>query len=448
MLQKFAIFKKKMRKLTRLFLILLIFSCSKYDDPTDILNEVQDEIIQAPQGNDTNQEVNDNNSENTDQNEGDDNSDSSNDDSENNQDQIDSRLFDKWNFRTFSNKQGMNNIDFIILTSDYEYILNMNGSESRGNFSYSNQVINLGSLGTINIVDFDQSEFNFTYRQENGNQTTFKAVSDSNYNDGDCTSFLECVNDKTYSILSTGVYNFVKDIYQDEFFFVHFVNEPEGNWIRVYNNRKLFKLLAFADQLLVNQANVDIDTYSQYDFSLTYDAASDIINTLNYNCESDWSIWTNNVPYFPYMVDAISPLKKNSFRNLSFTLTDTYGREVFQFDFVLNSDNTISYNVNYLPDDNSLQEEVNFGVTTTLKEREINTSNILDNFCLYNESSVPLSDIYGVGYFATDEHFGLQNQYYGYERGYNVFNFWTIFWDFNSRYEIFDLYDLLALLDN
>ena len=435
-----------MKQVTSLFLLLLIISCSKYDDPSDILNEVQDEIIETPQGNNTNQEVNDNDSGNADQNDGDDNSDTNNDDSGNNQNQIDSRLFDKWNFGTFSSKQTKNNSDFIILTSDYKFILNMNNSESRGNFSYSEQVISLGSQGSIYIDDVNQSEFIFTYRQENGDQTTVKAINDSNYNDGDCTSFLECVNDKTYSILSTGVYNFVKEIYQDEFFFIHFVDEPEGNWIRVYNNRKLFKLLAFADQLLYNQSNVDIDTYRQYDFSLTYDAASDIISGINYDCESDWSIWTNNVPYFPYMVDAVSPLKKNSFRNLSFTLVDTIGSEVFQIDFVLNSDNTISYSINSLIEDSydNSDVEVNYGFTTTLKERQINTSNISDNYCLYNDSSVPLTDIYALGNFFIIFRSDIPDGYAEFERGYNVFNFWTILWDFNSSWEIFDLYDLLG----
>ena len=436
-----------MKQVTSLFLLLLIISCSKYDDPSDILNEVQDEIIETPQGNNTNQEVNDNDSGNADQNDGDDNSDTNNDDSGNNQNQIDSRLFDKWNFGTFSSKQTTNNTDFIILTSDYKFILNMNNSESRGNFSYSEQVIGLGSQGSIYIDDVNQSEFIFTFRQENGNQTTVKAINDSNYNDGDCTSFLECVNDKTYSILSTGVYNLVKEIYQDEFFFIHFVDEPEGNWIRVYNNRKLFKLLAFADQLLYNQSNVDIDTYRQYDYSLTYDAASDIISRINYDCESDWSIWTNNVPYFPSMIDVVSPLKKNSFRNLSFTLVNAYGNNIFQIDFVLNSDNTISYSINSLVDTgyDDGDDELNFGLTTTLKERQINTSNISDNYCLYNESSVPLSDIYALGFYETVEHYGLPNGYTGYETHYNVFNFWTMFWEFNTRWEIFDLYELLAI---
>ena len=138
--------------------------------------------------------------------------------------EIQSLIFDKWNFNTTTGKKisSESERDFIILKSNNTFILNTNQTERRGNFVITDTQISLGSIGTLTVNDISENSMGVDIDINDFYFEGLIAFSDKNYVDGDCTSFLECVDDKTYSILSNTLYLNMKNLYQDEFFILKF----------------------------------------------------------------------------------------------------------------------------------------------------------------------------------------------------------------------------------
>ena len=426
-----------MKNLFCLVSLIFIVSCSTPSDDQDVTNNTNN-VGNVNSGNNSNNgntnngsDSNDNNSNNNNSNDGSD----SNDNSSSNQDEISSILFEKWNFGSYSNKfgQSKDEIDFLILKSDFSYIFNIDGVESRGDFSYSDGIIDLIGNGVLTIEDFDRTRFNFQLSLDSGNQINVVAYSDSDYVDGDCTSFLECTDNRTYSILSNGAYNFLKSIYQSEFFYINFFNDTDNKWIEVANNRKLLKILGLIEIAAENNVLVDSDFLENLDFnSLTYDSILndfDLVDDVgmgyhyNPNCERDWSIWSNRVNSFfegqngVYSFDQNNILEENSFRKLKFSYTSFLGIKLVEFEILINPDGTLA--LSYQPIEN-VEEFGRF--TMYFKERNINSDSFISgNYCVSNDGTSPLSDInIGEYLYLVDDDFGTMTDY-----KYNMFTFWV-----------------------
>ena len=369
---------------------------------------------------------NNNSNDNSDSNSNDSSDNNSSDSSDNNNDtqsEINSVLFDKWNFGSYSDKFGKSKdeIDFIILKSDYQYILNLKGEETRGEYDYSNGVINLYGKGNIVVRDYDSREFNFQLNLNSGNEFNIISYSDNDYSDGDCTTFLECTHLNTYTVNSDRVYFFLKNIFQDEFFYFRFINDPDNIWIEVLNSRKIVKISALLDFLVDGDETYYFNSndFSTYDYSsLSYGDLIDEewIDVFNANCEEDFTLWTNKIEnkvgenYY----DAPAPLNENSFRNLNFSVTDILGREIMDFNFKLNPDGSIT--MSYLPPDPDIVRRVSF----TFREFNLDFSTHQPNICVTND--IPFSEI-NIG-FEFDEDVFSEVDPMGM---YNMFTFWTFF---------------------
>ena len=164
--------------------------------------------------------------------------------------EIQSLIFDKWNFNTTTGKKisSESERDFIILKSNNTFILNTNQTERRGNFVITDTQISLGSIGTLTVNDISENSMGVDIDINDFYFEGLIAFSDKNYVDGDCTSFLECVDDKTYSILSNTLYLNMKNLYQDEFFILKFIDNPNQDWINIYNNRKFKKIIYLVEE--------------------------------------------------------------------------------------------------------------------------------------------------------------------------------------------------------
>ena len=284
--------------------------------------------------------------------------------------EIQSLIFDKWNFNTTTGKKisSESERDFIILKSNNTFILNTNQTERRGSFVITDNQISLGSIGTLSVnnisensmgVDIDINDFYFE---------GLIAFSDKNYVDGDCTSFLECVDNKTYSIMSNDLYGVMKDLYQDEFFILKFIDNPNDipnqDWINIYNNRKFIKIFELVGNADLHFPNLDFNSVTYYN----------AIGSGQNVCESDWSLFTNNnrifVPGYPLIIDNYTILKKNEYNKISFSTTNIIGQEFLNYEISLNLDNTLRVSfTNAVPDGIE-----NYFVNSTvfyLKERPI-----------------------------------------------------------------------------
>ena len=291
--------------------------------------------------------------------------------------EIQSLIFDKWNFNTTTGKKisSESERDFIILKSNNTFILNTNQTERRGSFVITDNQISLGSIGTLSVnnisensmgVDIDINDFYFE---------GLIAFSDKNYVDGDCTSFLECVDDKTYSILSNTLYLNMKNLYQDEFFILKFIDNPNQDWINIYNNRKFSKIIKLVEE------SIDAGVYSgPFPTTLDFSSISYSNSTLedydgNNICESDWSLFTNNnkilvssEEYGNFNIDNYTILKKNEYNKISFSTTNLVGQEFMNYEISLNMDKTLRVSFT-----NAITNENDFVNSTVfyLKERPI-----------------------------------------------------------------------------
>ena len=282
--------------------------------------------------------------------------------------EIQSLIFDKWNFNTTTGKKisSESERDFIILKSNNTFILNTNQTERRGSFVITDNQISLGSIGTISVnnisensmgIDIDINDFYFE---------GLIAFSDKNYVDGDCTSFLECVDNKTYSIMSNNLYDLMKNLYQDEFFILKFINNPNQDWINIYNNRKFKKLFYLAGP--------NDPPFPNLDFSSVSYSNADGQNI----CESDWALFTNNNKislqsenYGDIEIDNYTILKKNEYNKISFSTTNIIGQEFINYEISLNLDNTLRVSFTNAISDGEFD---NYFVNSTvfyLKERTI-----------------------------------------------------------------------------
>jgi len=291
--------------------------------------------------------------------------------------EIQSLIFDKWNFNTNTGKKisSESERDFIILKSNNTFILNTNQTERRGSFVITDNQISLGSIGTLSVnnisensmgVDIDINDFYFE---------GLIAFSDKNYVDGDCTSFLECVDDKTYSIMSNLLYDLMKGLYQDEFFILKFIDNPNQDWINIYNNRKFSKIIKLVEE------SIDAGVYSgPFPTTLDFSSISYSNSTLedydgNNICESDWSLFTNNnkilvssEEYGNFNIDNYTILKKNEYNKISFSTTNLVGQEFMNYEISLNMDKTLRVSFT-----NAITNENDFVNSTVfyLKERPI-----------------------------------------------------------------------------
>ena len=162
------------------------------------------------------------------------------------------------------------------------------------------------------------------------------AYSDKSYSDGDCITFLECAENKTYSILSDGFYSALKETYQDEFFILKFMNNPK-DWIEIYNNRRLFKILALSDDDDVLPKNLDFT-------SISYSEINDLDIPIYTECnQADWALFTNTnlVLRNNIIVDNYTILEKNLYDRISFSMTDNIGNQLVKIEISLNIDNTL-----------------------------------------------------------------------------------------------------------
>ena len=409
-------------RFTLLILVLFIVSCSSPDDSIDITPNSNNQQTNNPINDGNNNDGNNNDGSNNDGN----NNDGNNNDGNNN-DEINSLFFDKWNFSSNSSKNDFksNLVDFIILRSNNEYILNLNGKEDRGQFIYSNNTIELINKGIITSISINENQFTFELDLFNGQSLNKTAYSDKYYTDGDCTSFLECTNRKTFSIASDYMYNLLTQLYQGEFFFFQFSNEPTGEWIEVWNSRKLLKLEELYD---VGAWNGEFPATEVINFdAVTYynSIAGDDETLLNFNasCESDWSKWSNEIwAWIPQTWDTdevfnwntqYTTLEENSFRTISFGYNDNLGREIYAIKFTYNPDLSIT-----------LEQTISEGspLKMTFVERQINTSEVTSNFCTvtYDDGSTdPISDIhFGESIYYSDVWLD-ENDYF------NMFTWWA-----------------------
>lgn len=416
---------------TLLITVLFIVSCSSPDDSIDITPNSNNQQTNNPinDGNNNDGSNNDGNNNDGNNNDGNNNDGSNNDGNNNdgnnndgNNDEINSLFFDKWNFSSNSSKNDFksNLVDFIILRSNNEYILNLNGKEDRGQFIYSNNTIELINNGIITSISINENQFTFELDLFNGQSLNKTAYSDKYYTDGDCTSFLECTNRKTFSIASDYMYAILNTIYQGEFFYFQFSNEPTGEWIQVWNNRKYLKIGELIDAGLINSYN----DLNDVDYTLvTY--ASSILNDenegyFNPDCERDWSKWSNKIlAYENPFIDGFyntqyTTLVENSFRAVRFSYNDNLGREIFMFRFTYNPDLSVTLEQQFSPDSR---------LNMTFIEREIDTSVVDSNFCVNDvgRGEEPYSDIH-FGEVPSSVDDWLDDDYF-----YSMFTWWAMF---------------------
>ena len=439
-----------MSRIIFVLLLSLMISCSSSSSDDDLISNTTTNTVgenndsNSSNGNDQNNKSTGDNSSNNNSNDSSGNNNDSNgnsdsnsnnssgnnssDTSDNNSDtqsEINSVLFDKWNFGSYSDKFGKSKdeIDFIILKSDFQYILNLNGEETRGEYDYTNGVINLYGKGSIVVGDYDSREFNFQLNLNSGNEFNIISYSDNDYTDGDCTTFLECTHMNTYTVNSDRVYFFLKNIFQDEFFYFRFINDPDNIWIEVLNSRKIIKIFEVFDLLASGEETYYFNSndFSTYDYSsLSYGDLIDDIwgNIFNSNCEEDFTLWTNKIEnkvgvnYY----DVPTPLNENSFRNLNFSLTDILGREIMDFNFKLNPDGSIT--MSYLPPDPDIIKRVSF----IFREFSLDFSTHQPNICVTND--IPYSEI-NFRYELGEEFY----QFYDVDPigMFTTFTFWTMF---------------------
>jgi hypothetical protein len=291
--------------------------------------------------------------------------------------EIQSLIFDKWNFNTTTGKKisSESERDFIILKSNNTFILNTNQTERRGNFVITDTQISLGSIGTLTVNDISENSMGVDIDINDFYFEGLIAFSDKNYVDGDCTSFLECVDDKTYSILSNTLYLNMKNLYQDEFFILKFIDNPNQDWINIYNNRKFSKIIKLVEE------SIDAGVYSgPFPTTLDFSSISYSNSTLedydgNNICESDWSLFTNNnkilvssEEYGNFNIDNYTILKKNEYNKISFSTTNLVGQEFMNYEISLNMDKTLRVSFT-----NAITNENDFVNSTVfyLKERPI-----------------------------------------------------------------------------
>jgi len=410
-------------RFTLLILVLFIVSCSSPDDSIDITPNSNNQQTNNPINDGSNNDGNNNDGNNNDGNNDDGNNNDGNNNDGNN-DEINSLFFDKWNFSSNSSKNDFktNLVDFIILRSNNEYILNLNGKEDRGQFIYSNNTIELINKGVITSISINENQFTFELDLFNGQSLNKTAYSDKYYTDGDCTSFLECTNRKTFSIASDYMYNILTSIHQGEFFYFQFSNEPTGEWIEVWNNRKYLKFDELIDAGLISDVDdlLDVD-YNQvtYSSSILGDENEGYFNS---DCEQDWSKWSNRIgayesPIFQGVSNfntQYTTLVENSFRTVRFSYNDNLGRELFEIRFTYNPDLTVT-----------LEQQIISGevLNMTFIEREIDTSIVDSNFCEYETESglLPFSDIH-LGDVPVD----FEN-WIGEDGFYTMFTWWIMF---------------------
>lgn len=418
-----------MNRISLVIFLSLIISCSSssndedllYDNTTNTVGENNES--NSSSGNDQNSDPTDDNSNNNNSNES---SEDNNDQGDNTQDQenLNPILFDKWNFGDYSNKLGdtKNDLNFLILRSNNQYIININGVETRGVFSSIGNSINLNGFGLIRVESFNNQKFNFEIESNNGSLQSIKSLNDTNYNDGDCVSFLECVDQKTFSVLSRGTYSFLKQIFNDEFFLIYF-EDNEDFWISVFNNRKIIKLMSYIyenEPSLFDLTSLDLD-FSEISYR---DAILNIDHGFNTNCENDWSVWRNynNIYYHSgfdpqselsgqaIIYDSYSTLHENSFRGLKFSLNDWLGRHLQSFQLYYNLDETIT--VEFSSFERSQVDKIRI----SFREIDVDYEQLSGGFCLYNDETNNFLSDTTIGGIDVD---GLDSFYY------NPFTFWT-----------------------
>ncbi len=409
-----------------LFAVLFIISCSSPDDSFDLNTNSNGQQTNNPINDGNNNDGNSNDGNNNDGNNNDGNANDSNGDDGNtndgNSNEINSLFFNKWNFSNNSSKNDFktNLVDFIILKSNSEYILNLDGKEERGQFIYSNNTFELIDKGIINNVSLSENEFTFELNLFNGKRFNKTAYSDKYYSDGDCTSFLECANGKTFSIASDYMYSILSQIYQGEFFYFQFSNEPTGEWINVWNTRRYLKFEELLDSGAWDGANFSDINYSM----VTYESSINNFESdtrYNLDCEEDWSKWSNRIiAYIPYGLGTntqYTTLNENSFRTVRFSINDNLGREIYQIRFTYNPDLSITLEQTFLSEQ---------PLRMTFIERQIDTSEVDSNFCTLEDSNgliYPVSDIL---FGETLALFGENETWLNDEDFYNMFTWWAL----------------------
>jgi hypothetical protein len=348
--------------------------------------------------------------------------------------EIQSLIFDKWNFNTTTGKKisSESERDFIILKSNNTFILNTNQTERRGNFVITDTQISLGSIGTLTVNDISENSMGVDIDINDFYFEGLIAFSDKNYVDGDCTSFLECVDDKTYSILSNTLYLNMKNLYQDEFFILKFIDNPNQDWINIYNNRKFKKIIYLVEEYF------DDNSYSgPFPNNLDFSSVSYSYESGTNVCESDWSLFTNNntifVPAEDYAgggfnIDNYTILKKNEYNKISFSTTNLVGQEFINYEISLNLDNTLRVSfTNAIPNENYFVNSTVFYLrerTIILPPSEYELDGVsYTNICEVNDLFLIEGDLYNEEIFMNG---AAANVSIDSTDLYTPFNIWSI----------------------
>ena len=297
---------------------------------------------------------------------------------ENLQSEILALLYDKWNLKTTISKKvtSKSQQDFVIFTSANKFILNINEVERRGSYIIENDNIILEGLGNIKINEISENTINLNIDTSDFYVKDMIAYSDKSYSDGDCITFLECAENKTYSILSDGFYSALKKTYQDEFFILKFMNNPK-DWIEIYNNRKFFKIFALSDNVLPINLDFTSINYSEIDFDIP------IYTECN---QADWALFTNTnlVLRNNIIVDNYTILEKNLYDRISFSMTDNIGNQLVKIEISLNIDNTLKVQTTF--DASFFDLPKDYTSSFYLKERTM-TLPSEENICQVNDMS-------------------------------------------------------------
>ena len=303
---------------------------------------------------------------------------------ENLQSEILALLYDKWNLKTTISKKvtSKSQQDFVIFTSANKFILNINEVERRGSYIIENNNIILEGLGNIKINEISENIINLNIDTSDFYVKNMLAYSDKSYSDGDCITFLECAENKTYSILSDGFYSALKETYQDEFFILKFMNNPK-DWIEIYNNRRFAKILTLSDDVL--PINLDFT-------SISYSEINDLDIPIYTECnQADWALFTNTnlVLRNNIIVDNYTILEKNLYDRISFSLTDNIGNQLAKIEISLNIDNTLK--VQTTIDASLFDLPKDYTSSFYLKERTM-TLPSEENICQVNDMSHHIID--------------------------------------------------------